>query len=184
MATQPISDRIVAVEEYLSTSYRPDCEYNDGVVMERNAGEIEHSFLQAILVTLFTNHTEDWGVYALPEQRVQITPQRFYVPDLSVVPVGGPWEKILTIPPLISIEILSPEDTIRRAEEKAAVYVQFGVKHVWVVDPYARVAYRGGAEELERVPDGQLLISGTPIRVSIHELFKSLDNMRERSGRS
>ena len=46
MATQPVSDRFVPVEEYLSTSYQPDCEYDEGVVVERNLGEIEHAFLQ------------------------------------------------------------------------------------------------------------------------------------------
>jgi len=48
MATQPIGERFVSVEEYLSTSYEPDCEYEDGVVVERNLGGFEHSFLQAI----------------------------------------------------------------------------------------------------------------------------------------
>jgi hypothetical protein len=48
MATQalnerPAGDRFVSVEEYLSTSYEPDCEYDDGVVEERNWGEIEHA---------------------------------------------------------------------------------------------------------------------------------------------
>jgi Uma2 family endonuclease len=178
MATQPISDRYVTVEEYLSTAYEPDCEYDDGVVVERNLGEIEHSFLQAILATVFTNNTEIWGAYGLPEQRVQIEPKRFLVPDVCVVPLGAPWEKILTVPPLIAIEILSPEDSLRRAETKAAEYLRFGIKHVWVIDPYARVAYCGTANGLERVPDGVLAVPGTPIVVRIAELFEKLDRTR------
>lgn len=180
MATPPVSDRLVPVEEYLSTSYQPDCEYDEGVVVERNVGEIEHAFLQIVLGTLFTNHSEAWGVYGLTEQRVQIAPTRFLVPDLCVVPIGL-WEKIVTTPPLIAIEILSPEDTLRRAEEKAHEYLRFGVKHVWVIDPYARVAYRGTAAELERVPGGELAVPGTPILVPTAELFDKLDRMRERS---
>ena len=42
MATQPSAERFVSVEEYLSTSYDPDCEYDEGAVVERNLGEIEH----------------------------------------------------------------------------------------------------------------------------------------------
>jgi len=57
-------------------------------------------------------------------------------------PAGRPGEDILTHPPLIAIEIMSPEDTIRRAAKKAAEYHQFGIEHVWVIDPQARVAYR------------------------------------------
>jgi hypothetical protein len=37
---------LVSVHEYLSTSYRPDCDYVDGVVLERNLGETDHSLLQ------------------------------------------------------------------------------------------------------------------------------------------
>jgi|HubBroStandDraft_1064217.scaffolds.fasta_scaffold653875_2 hypothetical protein len=45
VATQPIAERTghyVSVEEYLSTSYEPDREYEDGSVVERNLGEFEH----------------------------------------------------------------------------------------------------------------------------------------------
>ena len=32
----------IPVEVYLHSSYRPDCDYVDGAVLERNAGEIPH----------------------------------------------------------------------------------------------------------------------------------------------
>jgi Uma2 family endonuclease len=182
MATQPVSDRFVPVEEYLATSYEPDCEYDDGAVVERNLGEIEHSFLQAVLTTLFSVNGEPWRVYCLPEQRVQIGPRRFLVPDVCVVPIGAPWERILTHPPLIAIEILSPEDTLRRADEKANEYLRFGVEHVWVVDPYARVAYRASAKGLELQTSGELTVAGTPIIVRVAELFAKLDRVRAQAG--
>jgi Uma2 family endonuclease len=183
MATQPIADRFLTVEEYLSTSYSPDCEYENGAVVERNLGEIEHSFLQAILSTIFTVNSEAWGVFALSEQRVQISSDRFYVPDLCVLRVGQ-WEKVVTTPPLIVVEILSPDDTLRHAEEKAREYARFGVPHVWIIDPYSRVAYRGTAAELERVPTGDLTVPDTPIEVRTNELFARLDRMRARSKES
>jgi len=177
MATQPIADRYVPVEEYLSTAYEPDCEYDDGTIVERNLGEFEHSFLQIVLGTIFTNNMEGWGVFGLTEQRMQIAPRRFRIPDVCVLRVGSLREKILTHPPLIAIEILSPEDTIRRATVKAQEYREFGIEHVWVIDPSARVAYRGGAGELELVPSGELTVPGTPIVVRIGELFEKLDRM-------
>jgi Uma2 family endonuclease len=186
MATQPRSEqpgRFISVEEYLSTVYEPDCEYDNGVVVERNLGEFEHSFLQTVLAALFTNNLEDWGVFALTEQRVQISPQRFLVPDVCVLRVGAPTEDILTHAPLIAVEILSPEDTIRRAAKKASEYLQFGVEHVWVIDPNARVAYRGAVAGLDRVPDGELTVPGTPIVVRIAELFAKLDRIRASNGR-
>lgn len=130
MATQPIGDRFVPVEEYLSTGYEPDCEYDDGVVVERNLGEFEHSFLQTILATIFTNNMDRWGVFGLTEQRVQIAARKYRVPDVCVLRLDAPTGDILTRPPLIAIEIMSPEDTIRRAARKAAEYLQFGIGHV------------------------------------------------------
>ena len=177
MATQPLGDRFISVEEYLSTGYEPDCEYDDGVVVERNLGEFEHSFLQITLGTLFTVNMDNWGVFGLTEQRVQVKPRNFLVPDLCVLRVGSPREKILTHPPLIAIEIMSPEDTIRRASAKSVEYLEFGVEHVWVIDPTARVAYRGTPAGLQLVPSGELTVPGTPILVRISELFDKLDRM-------
>lgn len=184
MATQPVSDRFVPVEEYLATVYEPDREYDEGAVVERNLGEIEHSFLQITLGALFSNHLDAWGVYGLTEQRVQIGPQRFLVPDVCVVSVKAPWEKILRHPPLIAIEILSPEDTLRNAEKKANEYLQFGVEHVWVIDPYARLAFRAGRDGLVLQANGMLTVPGTPIRVEIGEVFAKLDRVKERAGQA
>jgi Uma2 family endonuclease len=177
MATQPIGDRRISVEGYLSTGYEPDCEYDDGVIVERNLGEFEHSFLQVFLGTIFTNNMDNWGVFGLTEQRIQIKPRRFLVPDVCVLRLGSPREKILTHPPLITIEIMSSEDTFRRVSAKAAEYLEFGVEHVRVIDPSARVAYRGTSSKLELVSSGGLSVPGTPILVRVTELFEKLDRM-------
>ena len=135
MAMQPISDRFVPVEEYLSTVYEPDCEYDDGVVVERNLGEFEHAYLQTLLATLFTNNMDAWGVFGLTEQRVQIGPRKFRVPDVCVLKLGAQAEDILTLAAAHRHRDLSPEDTIRRAAKKAAEYLEFGIEHVWIVRP-------------------------------------------------
>ena len=81
----------------------------DGEVVERNLGEWDHSRLQTrLLVYLATRYEKD-GFIAVAEQRVQVKPTRFRIPDLCVV-LGDPGEQILTKPPFLCIEILSPED--------------------------------------------------------------------------
>ena len=69
----------IPVEEYLATSYRPDCDYVDGEIEERNVGEKEHSILQQALVFLFRTNRADWKVEVYPELRVQVAPAA--VPD-------------------------------------------------------------------------------------------------------
>ncbi len=177
MATQPVFDPPVSVEQYLSTVFEHDCEYVDGVLEERDLGEFEHAFLQGILTAIFSNHRAEWGIICLPEQRVQTRSDRFRVPDLTVLRSGAPRERILTHPPLLVIEILSPEDTLRRTAAKVAEYLAFGIEHVWVIDPNARVGYRGTEAGLELSRSGELAIPETPIRIILADLFAELDRV-------
>jgi Uma2 family endonuclease len=66
---------------------------------------------------------------------------------------------------------------MRRTSIKASEYLAFGIEHAWVIDPYARVAYRGTESGLEPVRSGELTIPGTPIRVSAQDLFAELDRV-------
>jgi len=177
MATQPTFERPVSVEEYLSTVYEHDCEYVDGVIEERDLGEFEYSYVQALLIGLFFKNREDWKAYPLPEQRVRTAKTHFRVPDVVVLREGSLREPILTHPPLLAIEVQSPDQSLRYTEAKAIEYLAFGIEHVWVIDPYARVAYRGTAKGLELVRGGELSVPGTQIRVSAQELFAELDRV-------
>ena len=177
MATQPVFEHRVSVEEYLSTVFEHDCEFVGGVIEERDLGEFEHSFLQLFLGSIFVNHRAEWGVIAVTEQRVQTQSDHFRVPDLTILRSGSPRERILTRPPLLVIEIQSPEDTLRRAAAKSAEYLAFGIEHVWVVDPNARVAYRGTAKGLELVRTGELTIPESPILIVLPDLFAELDRV-------
>jgi len=40
------TEALISVKEYLRTSYRPDCDYLDGHIEERNLGERDHSNVQ------------------------------------------------------------------------------------------------------------------------------------------
>jgi Uma2 family endonuclease len=177
MATQPVFDPPVSVEQYLSTVFEHDCEYVDGIIAERDLGEFEHAFLQLFLGSIFVAHRADWGVIAVSEQRVQTQPDHFRVPDLTILRAGSPRECILTRPPLLVIEIQSPEDTLRRTAAKAAEYLAFGIEHVWIVDPTARVGYRGTGNGLELARSGELAIPETPIRIVLADLFAELDRV-------
>lgn len=47
--TNPMaSSTLIPVHEYLSTTYRPDVDYIDGELRERNMGEQPHAHLQSI----------------------------------------------------------------------------------------------------------------------------------------
>ena len=135
------TSEIISVNEYLHTSYRPDCDYVDGLVLERNVGEWDHADLQGAFVTYFRIRRREWNIQAAPEWRVQVAPTRFRIPDVCVILGQEEQEPILRKPPFICIEILSSEDRMSRVQERLNDYFAFGVPHVWVVDPRSRKAY-------------------------------------------
>jgi hypothetical protein len=50
---------MASVAEYLNTTYRPDCDYVDGEVRERNLGEYEHSRPQMRIGAYFYNREKE-----------------------------------------------------------------------------------------------------------------------------
>jgi Uma2 family endonuclease len=80
-------------------------------------------------------------------------------------------------PPLIAIEILSPEDSLRSMQPKAEEYRGFGVENIWIIDPEKRIAYRYDPSGLEEVRAGELAVPETPIRVVLSEMFAELDRV-------
>jgi Uma2 family endonuclease len=166
----------VTVEEYLHTVYEPDVDYVDGQIEERNLGEREHAGIQAALAGIFFQHRQDWGLRAYPELRTQTGKNRFRVPDILVERRGAPKEPIVHTPPLLCIEILSPEDRWHRYEQRIQDYFTMGVPVVWVFDPQTRsvtVLERSGTRR--EVKEGVLGLEGTPVAVSIAEVFAVLD---------
>ena len=137
---------LVSINEYLSTSYDPDCDYVDGIIEERNLGENDHADLQSAILAYLRSHRKEWGIYSVVEQRVQVSPTRFRVPDVCVVAGERPKEQIFRTPPLMCIEILSPEDRLSRVRERVDDYLSFGVPYVWLLDPATRKAYRWTAD--------------------------------------
>jgi Uma2 family endonuclease len=163
-------DAQVSVREYLTTDYSPDCDYVDGVVEERNLGEYDHAQLQTALAAYLFSRRKQWGVRVVVEQRVQVAPTRFRIPDLCVMLDEEPKEQILTKPPFMCIEILSPEDRMSRMQERVNDYIRFGVPYVWILDPKEQKAYRCTTAGLTEVAE---LRTGNPeILVPLRELFE------------
>ena len=179
MATLPVhdeyQDELISVREYLRTSFSPDCEYVDGRIEERNVGEKGHSILQMYLGFLFRLNRDKWGVEVYPELRTRVARTKFRIPDVLITRAGVKFEHVLDTPPLIAIEILSPDDKLGDLKQKIDEYVAFGVKHIWVFDPQRRVVWRADAEGLHQVVDAEITVDGTPIRVVLAEAWEELD---------
>ncbi len=164
---------LISVEEYLRTSYRPDREYIDGTIVERNLGKKDHSRLQMPLSAFLYNRRDEYGIHVFPEQRVQVKPTRFRVPDICAVAGDEPNEQILTLPPFLCIEILSKDDRMTEMQERIDDYLSFGVSYVWVLDPRTKRAYVYTSEASREVKEN-LTTHDPEITVPLRELFFEL----------
>ena len=169
----------LSIETYLRTSYEPDADFVDGELEERNVGEHDHGFLQSLLIMLFGSHMDDWKVRPVAEQRVRVSETRVRIPDIAVLRAETPVEPVAVTPPLICIEIVSPDDTTRRAARPLIDYWEMGVKHAWLFDPMRQTVwvYDG---ELRLFQEPALVVPGTPIQVDIEALFAKFDRYARR----
>jgi Uma2 family endonuclease len=172
MATAP---PLLSIEEYLHTSYKPDVHFVDGEIEERNVGEYDHAKIQTLLSTLFTVNEDAWGTDAVVEQRIRVNSSRVRVCDIAVLRDETPLEEVTATPPLLCIEVMSPEDRIARAKLVLADYFAMGVPNIWLIDPYKRTAYTFDAQGLQPADPTQLTVPGTPIRIDLSGLFARLD---------
>jgi Uma2 family endonuclease len=166
---------LIPLSEYLTSSYEVDCDYIDGELQERNLGEQDHSDLQSCFIELLSTPAAKEHLRVNPELRVQVSPTRYRVPDLCIRLRSAPSERIIRTPPLLCIEILSPEDRASRTREKVRDFLDMGVREVWVVDPALRtVTTCSGATTVEHT-SGSLTVPQTQITLALPEIFKVLD---------
>jgi Uma2 family endonuclease len=172
MATAP---PLLSIEEYLRTSFHPDADYVDGEIEDRNVGEYEHSKVQTLIAFLFTLNQEAWQTNAIVEQRIRLHSNRVRVCDVAVLRADAPRERVIVTPPLICIEVLSPEDRLSRARDVLADYFALGVPNIWLIDPIRRSAFTFGANGLIEADPADLTVPNTPIRLDLTETFATLD---------
>jgi Uma2 family endonuclease len=149
---------LVTAEHYLRTSFEHDAEFVDGRIVERPLPTWEHSDTQGFLIEVLRPMGRQMGFLAVPEQRVRTGPGRFRVPDVCVVaeaPAGPVGKRIVTTPPYLCVEILSPEDTASETLDKVGEYLHFGMAWVWVVDPVTRTGQIHSSTTVSSVENGR-----------------------------
>lgn len=162
---------LVDIDQYLQTSYEPDCDYVDGALEERNLGTRPHSGLQSLFsYLLFKYYAEALGIFVYTEQRVQTRPTRFRVPDICVT-LNFPEEDIFRTAPFLCVEILSPEDRLPRVELRVQEFLNMGVAFVWLIDPLTREAWVYSQSSKLTVTDGFLRTADPDLQISLQELF-------------
>jgi Uma2 family endonuclease len=164
---------LLSVEEYLSTSYSPDKEFRDGVLVERNVGDNAHAELQALLTAYLVNRRTKWGIRVYTELRVRVREKWYPLPDVCVYTLPAPEERYPTRSPLLWIEILSHDDKIMDVWNKAKELVENGVPYVWIIDPNTLesqlMTASGGPNQ---VPDRTLRLPDSSVVIPLLEVME------------
>lgn len=166
MATAP---SLIPIEEYMHTSYSPDCEYIDGVIVERDVGKGKHSYTQSRLLGRLEDLLAGRNAFVLVALRTRVSPTRVRIPDVSVI---SELEEVTSKPPLLCVEVMSPDDRWNRIRASVHDYEEMGVPCVWVVDPYERRAwiFEEDKPPLE-VNDGVLRTEALGIEVQLSDVL-------------
>lgn len=173
MATQSAP---LTLEEFhrLYDDRKPEYEYWYGRAIQKPMATLLHSFVQIALAFLL----ERAGWIAAPEVRLKASKDAEPVPDLMASRSKFRGRYPMKAPELC-IEILSPDQRLKKITEKAKHYIDWGASDVWIIDPEKRTAWQMQSDgTFMWVPfDGCLTASET--RIGLSELFQEVDRRLE-----
>ena len=164
----------IGVEEYLELVLddRPEPDYVDGEVVERSLPTPIHSRIQALLILLFAPLMSPFGLLLQPELRMRVAPRRFRVVDFAVFRNARPEGRYAEMPPLVAVEIMSPDDRLGKMKVRLEDYRRWGVPHVWLVDPRRKRLYE--YTEAGLLQQVSLRLTEFDFEISALELFKDV----------
>ena len=160
-----------AAAEYLSTPFdNPDREYVRGEIVERAMPDRLHALVQRWLIHYFCGFIESHKLFPYPEMSVRLAADLYRIPDVAVFAGSDPAELVPSQPPLLVIEIVSPDDRYVHLHQKLAEYHAWGVPHIWLIDPHNRVFETFESGAVTRVD--ALRLPGYPVEITAHLLAR------------
>lgn len=177
MATTPA---LMTMEQYLHTPFHPDVDFVDGEIQKRNLGEKDHGRAQGFVYSWFLAREASFALEPVLEYRMIVGENRVRICDIAMVQANLPDEQVGTTPPVICVEVMSPEDHLSRAITVLSDYRTLGVPNIWLIDPQERLAYTYGPGGLEQQQDLVLRALGTEIALDVNDLFADLDKRKNK----
>jgi Uma2 family endonuclease len=164
------STTLVPVADYLRTSYKPACEYQNGVLIPKSMPTRKHSIVQLRIGQFILSQFPAY--WAGTELTVRLSADRFLVPDVAVERHGRNEGLYPTEPVALCVEVMSPNDRMSEMTAKAEEYTAWGVPMVWIVDPERLAAWEFSEANGLREARGQLRAGD--ISIPLDALFAGL----------
>jgi Uma2 family endonuclease len=161
------SRTVITPEEYERMSFEgPEPDYVDGELVERPLPNYPHARTQARISAVFEAMRSQYPVQVCSELRLRLSPSRHRVSDVCVFLGEAPAYPLP--PPLIVIEISSPDEKHTELMSKLEDYEAWGVTHVWALNPELKRLYvfsRGTLSVVSRWQIPEIGVEITPEQV-------------------
>ncbi len=174
MATAPT---YLSLEEFEHqyTSAKPYYEYWFGEAIQKSMPTVLHGVFQAVLCLLLRQR----GFRVATEVRLKLSAVAQPIPDVIADRrrLDQPYPKA---PFDLCIEILSPRDDLHKTFQKAAHYLDWGIRYAWIIDPDTRTAFVMSVDHpqpVELTATGSLSAGPELTPISLSELFEEVQKM-------
>jgi Uma2 family endonuclease len=149
MAT--IETKLITAEEFYDWANRPEnqdkyCELERGEIVQMSRPGKRHGLICANAIRILWNYaaqrkkgyvcSNDTGIIVERDPDTVRGPDIMFFEDATKLEEVD--EKYGETPPLLSVEVLSPNDTLGKVMRRVREQLDFGTQMVWVVDPEAR----------------------------------------------
>ncbi len=141
----------MTLEEFLVSDLE-GFEYIKGELVPLAPTSLEHGDISMNLISLLNRYVRanQLGRVYMPDTGFRVD-ERVLIPDiafLSNARMPDNLSKASPVPPDLTVEVISPTDTLQRVEEKIFAYLEAGTQLVWVIKPRSQTVtvYRSETE--------------------------------------
>jgi len=164
----------LTAEEYFKIRFpEREAELVHGVLKERPMPDYYHSFIQARLSYLISTALEGQKrLSVVTELRMRLDVDLVRLPDLCILDYFPNPDEAPGRPPILAVEIVSKDDVYTDLMKRLAEYRDWGVEHIWLVDPRLRQLSVYGGQGLVVVD--RLELPGLGFAAAMEDLLPSV----------
>jgi Uma2 family endonuclease len=124
---------LITPKQYLATHFERERELVRGEIVERTLPTFPHGHIQLELGSRLRALKDSHRVYTGVEVRMRLAEDLYRIPDIALW--AEPPDPIPSSPPLLVVEVSSPDDRLHDLLQKLEEYRVWGVRYIWLVEP-------------------------------------------------
>ncbi len=164
-----VTTRQITVEEFEKMPLEGNWELIDGELVEVTPAADRSASTEPLITRLLLNHVlprqlgrvygAEGGFVLFPDRQTVRAPDVSFV-SAARAPQGEARDHFPRLAPDLAVEILSPSDRMTDALTKIAMYLEAGVRLVWLVDPLEQTVTVFRPDAVPETLDATMAIDG------------------------